>query len=84
MLFRSCSLCVHRLDQGLEPACVKSCVGRSRIFGDLNDPGSEVSKLIKNNPVKVMKPDKKTSPNVYYIDLDDDLAALDEQANPKI
>ena len=79
-----CSLCVHRLDQGLEPACVKSCVGRSRIFGDLNDPGSEVSKLIKNNPVKVMKPDKKTSPNVYYIDLDDDLAALDEQANPKI
>lgn len=79
-----CTLCVHRLDEGLEPSCVKSCVGRARIFGDLNDPESDVAKLIKENPTKVLLPDKKTSPNVYYIGLDDELAALNEQANPKI
>ncbi|MDH3280106.1 MAG: 4Fe-4S dicluster domain-containing protein [Gammaproteobacteria bacterium] len=69
-----CDMCVHRLDNGLEPACVNTCQGRARIFGDLNDPDSEVSKLIKehdlDNDDHVLLAEEGTRPNVYYIDPD--------------
>ena len=80
-----CNFCQHRVDKGLEPACVRNCVGKARIFGDLNDPNSEVSKLIKNNPTKVLKPDEKTEPNIYYIKLDEAAAKVEDlwMANPK-
>jgi len=78
-----CTFCRHRLDQGLEPACVRNCVGGARIFGDLKDPNSEVSRLLKNNPTKVLKPEEKTRPNVPYINLDGDIAGLEDNTNPK-
>lgn len=80
-----CDFCRHRVDKGLEPACVRNCTGKARIFGDLNDPNSEVSKLIKNNSTRVLKPEKKTNPNVYYIKLDEEVAKAENlwMANPK-
>ncbi len=65
-----CDFCLHRVLQGLEPACVVTCTGRARIFGDINDPNSEVSALMASNAVDVLRPGQGTEPNVYYIDMD--------------
>ena len=65
-----CDFCIHRVSQGLNPACVEACPSRARIFGDMNDPESDVSKLIAENPVTVLRPEKGTGPNVYYIEAD--------------
>jgi tetrathionate reductase subunit B len=62
-----CDLCVHRLDAKIVPSCVNTCQGRARIIGDLNDPYSEVSKLLKKHKVEVLLPEKATKPQVYYI-----------------
>ena len=75
-----CDLCIHRLDNGLEPSCVNTCQGRARIFGDLNDPTSEVSRLIQEhdlaNDDHVLLPEEGTQPNLYYIDPDNLLQQL--------
>lgn len=65
-----CDFCQHRTSQGLEPSCVNTCVGRARIFGDINDPDSEVSKLIAKNAVSVLRREMGTQPNVFYIAAD--------------
>lgn len=65
-----CTFCVHRVEAGLLPACVETCVGGARIFGDLKNPGSTVAKLIKQNETKGLQPQMKTKPQVYYLGLD--------------
>lgn len=66
----SCNFCMHRIDNGLVPACVNTCPGRARIFGDLNDPKSEISRVIGTNPVQVLKPETGLNPSVFYIGAD--------------
>lgn len=68
-----CTFCEHRLEVNLLPACVETCVGGARIIGDLNDPSSTISQLLKENQdeIKVLKPDMNTSPRVYYIGMPD-------------
>lgn len=62
-----CTFCSHRVAEGKEPACVQTCIGRSRIFGDIEDPESEVSVLLREHHFEVLKPAAGTEPNVYYI-----------------
>lgn len=45
---QKCIFCFPLVEKGQEPQCVKSCVGKARIFGDLMDPGSTISKLIRD------------------------------------
>lgn len=66
-----CTFCFHRTQAGLLPACVETCVGGARNFGDLNDPDSEVARMLRDNEVSVLRPEMHTNPNVYYIGLDD-------------
>ena len=65
-----CDFCIHRVSKGLVPACVNTCVGGARIFGDLGDPDSDISKLIATNRVTVLRREMGTFPNVYYIGAD--------------
>lgn len=64
-----CTLCAHRLDVGLVPACVNTCQADARLVGDLNDPNSEISKRIAGREVQVLLPEKRTNPSCKYIGL---------------
>lgn len=68
-----CTFCEHRLEAGLLPACVESCVGGARKIGDLNDPKSEIATLLREHKdeIKVLKPEQGTRPHVFYIGLPD-------------
>ena len=65
-----CDFCIHRVSQGVVPACVEACIGDARIFSDLNDPDSEIAKEVRTQPVTVLRPGQGTEPNVFYIGLD--------------
>jgi tetrathionate reductase subunit B len=65
-----CDFCLHRVEKGLAPSCVNTCQGEARVFGDMNDPESDVAKLIAMNPVTVLRRDMGMEPNVYYIGAD--------------
>jgi len=65
-----CTWCYHRITRGLRPACVEACPVNARIFGDQNDPESPISKFLRDNRTRVLKPEMGTSPNVFYVGLD--------------
>ena len=62
-----CDFCLDRLEQGMEPACVTACMAKARFFGDLDDPDSEVSRLIKERDGFVLNPEMNTEPSCYYL-----------------
>lgn len=62
-----CTFCAHRVDDGLEPACVVTCPTDARIFGDLEDPDSKPSALIRERNGKQPLEELGTSPSVYYV-----------------
>lgn len=66
-----CNYCAHRIDIGLEPACVNVCPEHAIISGDMDDPETEIAALLARQPVKVRKQEKGTIPNLFYIDADD-------------
>ncbi len=68
----SCTLCVHRVDEGGTPACVEACGSaghKALLFGDLNDPESEISKRIESFPTRKIRVDLGTDPGVHYQNL---------------
>ncbi|HSB61955.1 MAG TPA: 4Fe-4S dicluster domain-containing protein, partial [Vicinamibacteria bacterium] len=61
-----CNFCAHRIDMGLEPACVVVCPTESILVGDLNDPGSRVARIAGREAVAVRRPEKDTRPKLFY------------------
>jgi formate-dependent nitrite reductase membrane component NrfD len=66
-----CNFCANRVENELLPACVSVCPTECRIFGDLDDPTSEVAQIAQREAVSVRKPEKGTIPKVFYIGADE-------------
>jgi formate-dependent nitrite reductase membrane component NrfD/ferredoxin len=61
-----CNFCAHRIDVGLEPACVVVCPTQAILVGDMNDTESYVSQIINREAVAVRRPEKETLPKLFY------------------
>jgi phenylacetyl-CoA:acceptor oxidoreductase subunit 1 len=74
-----CNFCKERIDAGLEKglkpgedreattACVNVCPANARTFGDLDDPESEISRLVREKKGFQLHPEHGTDPSVYYL-----------------
>ena len=65
-----CTFCYHRITRGQQPACVQVCPVGARVFGDRNDPASEVNVAISDERARVLKPEQGTEPRVFYLGLE--------------
>lgn len=65
-----CNYCAHRVEAGLEPACVTVCPQQAIVAGDLDDPGSRIARLVATEQVQVRKPGHGTGPRVFYLGAD--------------
>jgi Fe-S-cluster-containing dehydrogenase component/formate-dependent nitrite reductase membrane component NrfD len=63
-----CNFCAHRVDVGLEPACVVVCPAHAILAGDLDDPASEVARAVARRDVSVRRPEQGTAPKLFYVD----------------
>lgn len=62
-----CTFCTQLVAAGQAPACVDTCIGHARIFGDITDPNSEVSQAVQQRHAVPLRPDLGTQPSVYYV-----------------
>lgn len=62
-----CTFCAHRIDRGERPACVDICRVNARFWGDLDDPESDVSKLLAEREYEQLLTDAGTGPNMYIL-----------------
>jgi Fe-S-cluster-containing dehydrogenase component/formate-dependent nitrite reductase membrane component NrfD len=65
-----CNYCAHRVEVGLEPACVIVCPEQAIIAGDLDDPASTIATIVAREPVQVRKAEQGTRPKVFYLGAD--------------
>jgi formate-dependent nitrite reductase membrane component NrfD len=68
-----CNFCAHRVEMSLEPACVIVCPTQAILAGDLDNPGSNVSRVVATQKVSVRKPQKGTQPKLFYVGIEGDL-----------
>ncbi len=62
-----CNFCEERIDKGLNPACVEACPEKALIFGDLNDPNSDISRVLRTRLSIQRRPHLGTEPKVFYL-----------------
>ncbi|MGH2444402.1 MAG: NrfD/PsrC family molybdoenzyme membrane anchor subunit, partial [Chloroflexota bacterium] len=73
-----CNYCAHRVDVGLQPACVNVCPVEAIITGDLDNSASRISQLLTLEAATVRRPEKGTRPKLFYLGADE--AAVNPEA----
>jgi Fe-S-cluster-containing dehydrogenase component/formate-dependent nitrite reductase membrane component NrfD len=79
-----CNFCANRVENRLLPACVSVCPTECRIFGDLDDPTSEVARIAQREAITVRKPEKGTLPKVIYLGAEEAAIQPEAAARPFI
>ncbi len=77
-----CNFCANRVENKLQPACVSVCPTECRIFGDLDDPDSEVAQILQREATMVRRPDKGTKPKIFYIGAEESAIQPEVAARP--
>ncbi|HXT33646.1 MAG TPA: 4Fe-4S dicluster domain-containing protein, partial [Vicinamibacterales bacterium] len=77
-----CNFCANRVENKLLPACVIVCPTECRIFGDLDDPTSEVSRIVQHEAFMVRKPEKGTGPKIFYLGAEESAIRPEAAARP--
>ena len=77
-----CNFCANRVENKLQPACVIVCPTECRIFGDLDDPTTEVSRIFQREAFMVRKPEKGTGPKVLYLGAEESVIRPEAAARP--
>lgn len=62
-----CTFCIHRVEKGLDPACVSACPTHCMYFGDLDNPFSEVRRLLDSRSHHALLPEAGTQPRIFYL-----------------
>jgi Fe-S-cluster-containing dehydrogenase component/formate-dependent nitrite reductase membrane component NrfD len=77
-----CNFCANRVENQLQPSCVSVCPTECRIFGDLDDPSSQVAQIVQREAFMVRKPEKGTGPKVFYLGADESALRPEIAARP--
>jgi Fe-S-cluster-containing dehydrogenase component/formate-dependent nitrite reductase membrane component NrfD len=77
-----CNFCANRVENELLPACVSVCPTECRIFGDLDDPTSEVARIVQQEAFSVRKPEKGTGPKVFYLGAEESVIRPEAAVRP--
>jgi molybdopterin-containing oxidoreductase family iron-sulfur binding subunit len=67
LVAEKCTLCVHRIDRGELPACIEICPAQARYFGDLDDPDSDISKVLGSRESYQLLTESGTGPNMHFL-----------------
>jgi len=78
-----CDYCMPRVEQGLSPACVQTCLAEARIFGDLDDPESEVARYGKKGARGLISKEVDIGPNSFYYGNKRDMHLLETTSAPR-
>jgi len=77
-----CNFCANRVENDLLPACVIVCPTECRIFGDLDDPQSQVARIAQHEAFTVRKPEKGTGPKIFYLGAEESAIRPEIAARP--
>jgi len=77
-----CTFCANRIETDLLPSCVSVCPTECRIFGDLDDPNSDVTRIVQRQACSVRKPEKGTGPRVLYVAADESVMQPEAAMRP--
>src|SRR5262245_29073951 len=77
-----CHYCAHRVEVGLEPACVIVCPVQAIVTGDLDDPNTPIARLVASHQTQVRKPEQGTQPKLFYLGADDATLTPQMQERP--